>query len=71
MGSFPRELEIIDLVFETAWEQIVAREPFRHAMRDEERREALPSRVPAPLISKRSAVRALARITEWTTAADA
>ena len=69
MGSFkrsqafdPRELEIIDLVFETAWEQIVAREPFRNAMQDEERREALqsgylPSRVPAPLISKRSATR--------------
>lgn len=83
MGSFkrsqafdPRELEIIDLVFETAWEQIVAREPFRNAMQDEERREALRKWVFAlagsgPFNFETLCDRALARMTEWTTAADA
>jgi hypothetical protein len=42
MGSFDsRELEIIDLVYETVWERIVAREPLRDTTQDEERREAL------------------------------
>ena len=43
MGSFkrshafdPLDLEIIDLVYEVAWEQISAREPSRDMAQDEE-----------------------------------
>ena len=43
MGSFnrsafdPLDLEIIDLVYEVAWEQVSAREPSRDMAEDEER----------------------------------
>ena len=52
MGSFKREhafdpldMEIIDLVYEVAWEQISARDPSADAAEDEERRAALRKRV--------------------------
>ena len=48
MGSFkrphafdPLDLEIIDLVYEVAWEQISAREPARDAAHDEDRQDSL------------------------------
>jgi hypothetical protein len=48
MGSFkrphafdPLDMEIIDLVYEVAWEQIAAREPQRDTARDEERQTLL------------------------------
>jgi hypothetical protein len=48
MGSFnrnrvfdPLDLEIIDRVYEAAWAQIEAREPFRDQQRDSERQERL------------------------------
>jgi hypothetical protein len=48
MGSFahPRvfnslDLETIDLVYEAAWAQVEAREPFRNREKDDERRKAL------------------------------
>jgi len=47
MGSFqhpvfnPLDLEIIDLVYEAAWAQVEAREPFRDRESDSERQEAL------------------------------
>jgi hypothetical protein len=37
----PLDLEIIDRVYETAWAQVEAREPFRDRGRDGEREEAL------------------------------
>ena len=52
MGSFkrphafdPLDMEIIDLVYEVAWEQISARDPSADAAEDEERRAALRKRV--------------------------
>ena len=52
MGSFnrshvfdPLDLEIIDLVYEVAWEQVLAREPSRDAAEDEERQDLLRKRV--------------------------
>jgi hypothetical protein len=52
MGSFkrphafdPLDLEIIDLVYEVAWEQISAREPSRDTTEDEERQATLRKRV--------------------------
>ena len=52
MGSFKRphafdslDLEIIDLVYEVAWEQISAREPSPDLAQDEEREHALRKRV--------------------------
>jgi hypothetical protein len=48
MGSFkrphafdPLDMEIIDLVYEVAWEQISARDPSPDAEEDEERRASL------------------------------
>ena len=48
MGSFkrphafdPLDLEIIDLVYEVAWEQVSAREPARDVSQDEERQARL------------------------------
>jgi hypothetical protein len=48
MGSFqhprvfqPLDLEIIDRVYEAAWAQVEAREPFCDRERDDERKEAL------------------------------
>ena len=50
MGSFkrphafdPLDLEIIDLVYEVAWEQVSAREPARDTAQDEERQASLAS----------------------------
>ena len=37
----PLDLEIIDLVYEVAWEQISAREPSRDMAQDEERQDSL------------------------------
>ena len=51
MGSFnhsafdPLDLEIIDLVYEVAWEQISAREPSRDMAQDEEWQALLRKRV--------------------------
>jgi hypothetical protein len=52
MGSFkrphafdPLDMEIIDLVYEVAWEQISAREPSRDATEDEERQKMLRKKV--------------------------
>ena len=52
MGSFKRprtfdslDLEIIDLVYEAVWAQIVARDPFRDTEKDGERQEALRRRL--------------------------
>ena len=52
MGSFqrhhafdPLDLEIIDLVYEVAWEQVSAREPGRDTAEDEERQASLRKRV--------------------------
>ena len=52
MGSFkrahafdPLDMEIIDLVYEVAWEQISARDPSADAAEDEERRAALRKRL--------------------------
>ena len=52
MGSFKRprafdalDLEIIDLVYEAVWAQIVARDPFRDTEKDSERQEALRRRL--------------------------
>ena len=48
MGSFkrphafdPLDMEIIDLVYEVAWEQVSAREPSRDVAHDEERQASL------------------------------
>src|SRR5262245_7634189 len=48
MGSYkhpqvfgPLDLEIIDRVYDAAWAELEAREPFRNRERDEERREEL------------------------------
>ena len=52
MGSFkrphafdPLDMEIIDLVYEVAWEQVSAREPARDIAQDEERQASLRKRV--------------------------
>ena len=52
MGSFKRnhafdalDLEIIDLVYEVAWEQVAAREPGRDIAQDEEQQSALRKRI--------------------------
>ena len=52
MGSFkrshafdPLDLEIIDLVYELAWEQVSAREPSSDTTEDEERQASLRKRV--------------------------
>jgi hypothetical protein len=52
MGSFkrshafdPLDLEIIDLVYEVAWEQVSAREPSNDTTEDEERQSSLRKRV--------------------------
>ena len=51
MGSFgfrvfhPLDLETIDLVYEAAWAQIIARDPFRNTEKDSERQEALRKRL--------------------------
>jgi len=52
MGSFkrsrafdPLDLEIIDLVYGVAWEQISARDPSRDTGKDEERQASLRKRV--------------------------
>jgi hypothetical protein len=52
MGSFkrahafdPLDMEIIDLVYEVAWEQISARDPSQDAAEDEERQASLRKRV--------------------------
>lgn len=52
MGSFkrphafdPLDMEIIDLVYEVAWEQISAREPVRDIAQDEERQASLRKRI--------------------------
>src|SRR4029450_3916453 len=48
MGSYkhpqvfgPLDLEIIDCVYDAAWAELEAREPFRDRERDEERRDEL------------------------------
>jgi len=41
----PLDLEIIDRVYEAAWAQIEAREPFRDKQKDGERQEALRKRI--------------------------
>ena len=41
----PLDLEIIDLVYEVAWEQISARRPSNDASENEERRATLRKRV--------------------------
>jgi hypothetical protein len=48
MGSFkrprvftPLDLETIDLVYESAWAHIIARNPFRDVAKDLERKEVL------------------------------
>jgi len=48
MGSYkhpqvfgPLDLEIIDRVYDAAWAELEAREPFRDRERDEERRDEL------------------------------
>ena len=51
MGSFgfrvfhPIDLETIDWVFEAAWAQIIARDPFRNTEKDSERQAALRKRL--------------------------
>ena len=52
MGSFkrphafdPLDMEIIDLIYEVAWEQVSAREPDRDIAEDEERQASLRKRV--------------------------
>jgi len=52
MGSFTRphafdhlDLEIIDLVYEVAWEQVSARQPSHDTAEDEERQASLRKRV--------------------------
>ena len=52
MGSFkrphafdPLDMEIIDLVYEVAWEQVSSREPDRDLAQDEERQASLRKRV--------------------------
>jgi hypothetical protein len=52
MGSFkrphafdPLDLEIIDLVYEVAWEQVSARDPSHDTAEDEERQASLRKRV--------------------------
>ena len=52
MGSFtrphafdPLDLEIIDLVYEVAWEQVSARQPSHDTAEDEERQASLRKRV--------------------------
>jgi hypothetical protein len=52
MGSFnrpnafdPLDMEIIDLVYEVAWEQISARDPSQDAAEDEERQASLRKRI--------------------------
>jgi hypothetical protein len=51
MGSFkpegfdPLDLEIIDRVYEAAWAQLEAREPFRDRNKDGERGEELRQRI--------------------------
>lgn len=51
MGSFgfrlfhPLDLETIDRVYEAAWAQIIARDPFRNTEKDSERQEALRKRL--------------------------
>ena len=52
MGSFkdprafqPLDLEIIDRVYEAAWVQIEARDPFRDRSKDGERQDALRRRL--------------------------
>lgn len=52
MGSYkhtrifdPLELEIIDRVYEAAWAQLEAREPFRDRQKDDERRDKLRKRI--------------------------
>ena len=43
--SHPLDLEIIDRVYEAAWAQLEAREPFRDRAKDGERGEALRQRI--------------------------
>jgi hypothetical protein len=51
MGSFgfrvfhPLDLETIDRVYEAAWAQIIARDPFRNTEKDGERQAALRKRL--------------------------
>ena len=52
MGSFkkphafdPLDMEIIDLVYEVAWEQVSASEPARDIAQDEKRQASLRKRV--------------------------
>ena len=52
MGSFkrphafdPLDMEIIDLIYEVAWEQVSAREPDRDIAEDEERQASLRKRI--------------------------
>jgi hypothetical protein len=52
MGSFkrlhvfdPLDMEIIDLVYEVAWEQYSLREPTRNTGEDEERQSSLRKRI--------------------------
>ena len=51
MGSFgfrvfhPLDLETIDRVYEAAWAQIIARDPFRNTEKDSERQEELRKRL--------------------------
>ena len=52
MGSFkrphafdPLDLEIIDLVYEVAWEQILVREAARDTAQDDERQASLRTRI--------------------------
>ena len=51
MGSFgfrvfhPLDLETIDRVYEAAWAQIIARDPFRNTAKDSECQEALRKRL--------------------------
>jgi hypothetical protein len=41
----PLDLQIIDLVYEAAWAQLEARDPFRDIAKDPKRREALRRKV--------------------------
>jgi hypothetical protein len=52
MGSFkrprvftPLDLETIDLVYESAWAHIIARDPFRDVAKDLERKEVLRKKI--------------------------
>jgi hypothetical protein len=55
MGSFkpsvfhPLDLEIMDRVYDAAWAQLEAREPFRNRQKDDELRNALWSLNHCPL----------------------